>query len=121
MKLQFAAILLSLVAAALALPTSNPSIPEARACRHGATGGNFPLPEQSWAGTFSPDGDLISAGAGDQTERIWSVDSGQLLHSFSGFGGWIRSLVSAPDGLELATGSDGGTEVIFYLNSGERA
>jgi WD40 repeat protein len=76
---------------------------------------------QSWAGAFSPDGEFIAAGAGDQMVRIWRVDTGELLHTLSGFTGWIRSLAFSLDGLQLAAGAAGGTLRVFDLKSGECA
>ncbi|KAJ6458229.1 quinon protein alcohol dehydrogenase-like superfamily [Mycena sanguinolenta] len=74
---------------------------------------------QSWAGAFSPDGDLIAAGAGDGMVRIWGIDSGQLLFTFGGFNGWVRSLAFSPDGLQLAAGSGGGELRIIDLKPWE--
>ncbi|KAJ7194937.1 quinon protein alcohol dehydrogenase-like superfamily [Mycena pura] len=74
---------------------------------------------QSWAGAFSPDGELIAAGAGDKMVRIWNVGTGELLHTLSGFTGWIRSLSFSPDGLCLAAGAAGGTLRVFDRKSGD--
>jgi WD40 repeat protein len=53
---------------------------------------------------FSPDGRLLAAGYGDGLYRVWSVASGELLHTGSG-----SQLVFSPDGSLLA-----GVEYGFY-------
>jgi len=75
---------------------------------------------QSWAGAFSPNGELVAAGAGDGMVRIWRIETGELLHTLGNFPGWVRSLSFSPDSRHLAAGASGGTLKVFNVESGER-
>ena len=47
---------------------------------------------------FSPDGNSLASGAGDQTVKIWSVSEKTELRTFRGHTDWISGLAFAPDG-----------------------
>ncbi|MFB2938554.1 protein kinase [Aerosakkonemataceae cyanobacterium BLCC-F154] len=62
----------------------------------------------SWAMAvaISPNKQVIASGGLDDQIKIWSSQSGELLHSLSGHTKAVNSLTISPDGLILASGSD---------------
>jgi len=59
-----------------------------------------------WDVAFSPDGRLLAtAGGRDQTVRLWSVATGQSMHTLAGHTGMVRAVAFSPDGRLLASGS----------------
>jgi WD40 repeat protein len=82
---------------------------------------------------FSPDGSkLVSVSSGSAT--IWDISSGQELHTFTGspaiiggeasgslegFGNWVAVVAFSPDGKMLATVSEEGPVMLYYLATGE--
>ena len=68
---------------------------------------------------FSPRGDILVASTGDESGiRRWEVKSGQVLSSFTGFGGVIRKIAFRPDGRDLAAGNDLGRVVVWDTATG---
>jgi WD40 repeat protein len=64
--------------------------------------------------TFSPRSTLLATGSQDGTVKLWSVQTGQLLRSFSVSGYWIYSVAFSPNGCTLAAGS--GDHKIYRWN-----
>ncbi len=61
----------------------------------------------------SPDGRLLASGSTDKTIKLWSLETGDLLHTFGGrslrhrgHSDRISTLAFSPDSLELISGSD---------------
>jgi len=61
----------------------------------------------------SPDGLLLASGSTDKTIKLWSLETGDLLHTFGGrslrhrgHSDRISTLAFSPDSLELMSGSD---------------
>lgn len=74
--------------------------------RLGSEGENEP---QLWAGQFSPDGKFFAVGAGSKHARVYDIKTEALVHSASGFKGWVRAVSWSADGKRLAFGSDNGS------------
>jgi WD40 repeat protein len=56
---------------------------------------------------FSPDNAqvLSGSGVGDGTVKLWDVQTGKLLRTFTfGLGGWINSVAFSPDGTRVLSG-----------------
>jgi WD40 repeat protein/tRNA A-37 threonylcarbamoyl transferase component Bud32 len=66
---------------------------------------------------ISPGGRILASGSSDNAIRFWSLETGELLHTFAGRSLWaggghregISTLAFSPDGETLASGSDDGT------------
>ncbi|MBD2465841.1 NACHT domain-containing protein [Oscillatoria sp. FACHB-1407] len=59
--------------------------------------------DKVWSAVFSPNGRVIATSSSDQTIRLWSVQTGQLLKTLHGYGN-IWSVAFSPDGKVLASG-----------------
>jgi WD40 repeat protein/tRNA A-37 threonylcarbamoyl transferase component Bud32 len=57
---------------------------------------------------FSPDGRKLASVSKDRTVKIWSADSGALLHTCLGHRSEIQATAFSPDGRLLASGDWGG-------------
>jgi WD40 repeat protein len=54
---------------------------------------------------FSPDGSRVASGSGDNTVRVWDVQTGQCQHTLEGHSARVTSAVFSPDGSRVASGS----------------
>jgi WD40 repeat protein len=70
-----------------------------------------------YALAFSPDGRLLASGSEDGVVRIWNVEQGLLVHSFSGHEGIVRSLAWI-DSRRLVSGGGDGRIVAWGLDAG---
>ncbi len=68
---------------------------------------------------YSPDGRWLACGSFDHTLRLWAVDSGQALRSFSGHQDWVNSVAFSPDGTRLVSGSSDQTLRLWAVDSGQ--
>ena len=66
---------------------------------------------------FSHDGSKLATGSNDYTIKIWLVESGINIQTFSGHSGIVRYLVFSNDGLIIASGSDDNTIKLWSLES----
>jgi WD40 repeat protein len=69
--------------------------------------------------SFSPDGGFLASVSLDESVKLWDVNSGQLLHTFSvkGHGGH-NSVAFSPDGGTLVSGGEGNTIKFWDVNTG---
>ncbi len=66
---------------------------------------------------FSPDGNLLAYGAGDNRVRLWDAHSGRLLNTFEEHTQPITSVAFSQDGLILASSSKDKTIHLWDINS----
>jgi len=62
---------------------------------------------------FSPDGKFLASGHLNGAVKLWDVESGKELRTFSGHNESVRSVSFSPDGRFLASGSDDTTIKIW--------
>lgn len=66
---------------------------------------------------FSPDGATIASGSWDNTIKLWSITSGQLLQTiFVGAG--VNTVAYSPDGMMLASGNQKMTVELWNVATG---
>jgi hypothetical protein len=53
---------------------------------------------------FSPDGETVASGAGDQTVKLWDVETGRERATLLGHTGRVMAAAFSPDGNTLVTG-----------------
>jgi WD40 repeat protein len=68
----------------------------------------------AFCAAFSPDGKrIVSGGYLDNTVRVWDIESGQMLHSYTGHTGGVTCVTFFPDGKSIASASADGTARIW--------
>jgi len=67
---------------------------------------------------FSPDGRYALSGSMDTTMRLWEVDTGREVRSFSGHIHGIYSVAFSPDGRYVLSGSGDGALKLWDVNTG---
>jgi WD40 repeat protein len=55
---------------------------------------------------ITSDGSKIASASADFTVKLWDIQTGELLQTFTGHFGEVRAVVFSPDGKLLATGGD---------------
>ena len=68
---------------------------------------------------FSPDGQRIVTGSGDQTAKVWDAASGKELLTLKGHGSRVWSVAFSPDGQRIVTGSRDQTAKVWDAASGK--
>ena len=73
----------------------------------------------SWVNSvvFSPDGSRVASGSGDNTVRVWDVQTGQCEFTLEGHSGGVISVVFSPDGSRVASGSGDNTVRVWDIAS----
>ena len=65
--------------------------------------------------TFSPDGKRVLSGSGDETLRLWDVETGQQVRCLKGHTGCVNSVAFSPDGKRALSGSADRTVRLWQL------
>ncbi|MBD2129759.1 WD40 repeat domain-containing protein [Microcoleus sp. ZQ-A2] len=68
---------------------------------------------------ISPDGQILASCGDDKTIKIWNLNTGELLRTFTGHSDIVWCVTFSPDGQILATCSEDQTVKIWKLDTGE--
>ena len=66
---------------------------------------------------WTPDGSKLVTVSDDETAKVWSMETGELLGTFHGHHDEIRSLAISPDGSKAVTGDWDLTAIVWDLNA----
>ena len=64
---------------------------------------------------MSPDGQTIVSGSGDNTIKVWNLDTGELLHTLEGHSDSVNSVAISPNGRTIVSGSDDETVKVWQV------
>ncbi|MDR2700823.1 MAG: hypothetical protein LBB72_00165 [Spirochaetaceae bacterium] len=67
---------------------------------------------------FSPDGTRVLSGSSDHTVKLWDVENGRELKTFSGHSNNVLSVAFSPDGTRVLSGSLDRTVKLWDVESG---
>ena len=68
---------------------------------------------------FDPSGQIIASGSGDQSIRLWDVETGRLQTVLKGHTAAVRTLAFSPKGNFLASGGSDKTTRIWDVQTGK--
>ncbi|KAG9126945.1 hypothetical protein FRC07_001278 [Ceratobasidium sp. 392] len=68
---------------------------------------------------FSPTGNLLATGSGDNNARLWNLDTETPSHTLSGHKGWVLCVEWEPTERKLATGGHDGQVRLWDPKSGK--
>ena len=68
---------------------------------------------------FSPDGQTLASGGGDDTVRLWDVATGQEIRTMNVHTRDVHSVAFSPDGQTLASGSGDKTVRLWDVATGQ--
>ncbi len=66
----------------------------------------------------TPDGCRTVSASGDGTLKVWELQTGRELQTFSGHAGGVTAVVVMPDGQRAISASNDGTLKVWELDSG---
>lgn len=68
---------------------------------------------------ITPDGQRAISASGDNTLKVWDIDSGEKLHTLFGHSSEVDVITITPDGQHLVSGSRDNTLKLWGLESGD--
>jgi WD40 repeat protein len=68
---------------------------------------------------YSPDGQQALSGSDAGTMKLWNVNTGELLRTFTGHTSHVYSVAYSPDGQRALSGSSDDTMKLWNVNTGE--
>jgi len=69
--------------------------------------------------SFSPDGKTLAFASGDNTIKLWNVDTGKEIRTLSGHNGDVKSVSFSNDGKTLASNGDEETIKLWNVETGK--
>ena len=83
-------------------------------------GGCSPHAHADWAFSVAvtPDGSQIVSGSGDDTVKVWDLNTGALLRTLTGHTDRVLSVAVTRDGSQIVSGSFDKTLKVWDLNTG---
>ena len=72
-----------------------------------------------WSLALSPDGQTLVSSSGDNTIKIWRIETGQVLHTLSGHTDTVRAIALSADGRTLASASGDHTIKLWNIETGQ--
>jgi hypothetical protein len=69
---------------------------------------------------FAPDGRSAMSGDAEGTMKTWDVATGDMVRSFRGHTGWVRSIVYSRDGRFALSGSWDGSMKLWEVDTGQQ-
>jgi len=67
---------------------------------------------------FSPNGRQVLSCSNDSTIKLWNIDTGREIMTFSGHESYVRSVAFSPDGRQVLSGSSDSTIKLWDINTG---
>jgi hypothetical protein len=67
---------------------------------------------------FIPDGSKVVSGSGDKTLRLWDVNTGATIRTFTGHTSYVTSVAFIPDGSKVVSGSGDKTLRLWDVTTG---
>ncbi|ANE51373.1 caspase family protein [Flavisolibacter tropicus] len=68
--------------------------------------------------SISPNGKYVVTVSSDKTAKLWEINTGRLLNTFTGFTGVVNSVEFSPDGTKIITGAKDGKVRIWDVSTG---
>jgi len=72
-----------------------------------------------WSVAFSPDGKTLASASGDNTIKLWNLQTQTALKTLTGHSRLVRSVAWSPDGKTLASASNDKTIKLWNLQTGK--